>query len=90
MDIAARTGALPPPNALINASDRTMRAQGFKAGYVYDHDCEQRSPGRSSCRKAWADTATPTSTRRRAWQRANIGKRMRLWNSLREKLRAAR
>ena len=35
---AVRTGALPPPNHIVNAPTRWMKAQGFGAGYAYDHD----------------------------------------------------
>jgi putative ATPase len=37
MDLAERTGGLPPPKHLINAANGVMRQQGFKDGYRYDH-----------------------------------------------------
>ena len=91
MDIAERTGALPPPKHLINASNRTMRDQGFKAGYVYDHDCEHAFSGQEFMPEGLGGPARPTlyAPNERGNER-EIGKRMRFWNSLREKLRAAR
>jgi putative ATPase len=36
--LAARTAAVPPPKALVNAPTSLMKTLGHGAGYVYDHD----------------------------------------------------
>ncbi|PKU23249.1 replication-associated recombination protein A [Telmatospirillum siberiense] len=38
MELAGRTGSLPPPKHIINAPTAMMRDMGFKDGYRYDHD----------------------------------------------------
>ena len=38
MRLAVETGSAPPPDHILNAPTRLMKAQGFGAGYAYDHD----------------------------------------------------
>ena len=40
MAAAERTGSLAPPKHILNAPTRLMKAEGYGAGYVYDHDTE--------------------------------------------------
>ncbi|NAZ35861.1 replication-associated recombination protein A [Rubellimicrobium sp. CFH 75288] len=37
-EAARQTGSRPPPPHILNAPTRLMKAQGFGAGYQYDHD----------------------------------------------------
>ncbi|MFP4274705.1 MAG: replication-associated recombination protein A [Paracoccaceae bacterium] len=37
---AKRTGSEPPPKHILNAPTGLMKAQGYGAGYAYDHDAE--------------------------------------------------
>jgi putative ATPase len=45
--LAAQTGSAPPPDAVLNAPTGLMKAQGFGAGYVYDHDAPDGFSGQS-------------------------------------------
>ena len=45
MAAAERTGSLMPPKHILNAPTRWMKAEGFGAGYVYDHDTESGVSG---------------------------------------------
>jgi putative ATPase len=40
MAAAEDTGSLDPPKHILNAPTRWMKAEGFGAGYRYDHDTE--------------------------------------------------
>ena len=40
MQAAEQTGSLAPPKHILNAPTRLMKAEGYGAGYVYDHDTE--------------------------------------------------
>jgi putative ATPase len=42
---ARRTGSLPPPKHILNAPTRLMQAEGYGAGYVYDHDAPEAFSG---------------------------------------------
>jgi len=43
--LARRTGSAPPPKHILNAPTGLMKAQGYGAGYVYDHDAEDGFSG---------------------------------------------
>ncbi len=43
--LAAETGGEPPPLHAVNAPTRLMAAQGYGAGYVYDHDTPEGFSG---------------------------------------------
>ena len=45
MAAAERTGSLAPPKHILNAPTKWMKAEGFGAGYVYDHDAESGVSG---------------------------------------------
>jgi putative ATPase len=45
MTAAERTGSLSPPKHILNAPTRLMKAEGYGAGYVYDHDAESGFSG---------------------------------------------
>jgi putative ATPase len=44
---AERTGSLMPPKHILNAPTRLMKAEGYGAGYVYDHDTEAGVSGQN-------------------------------------------
>jgi putative ATPase len=44
---AKRTAAAPPPAHILNAPTRLMKAQGFGAGYAYDHDAPEAFSGQN-------------------------------------------
>ncbi len=41
---AKRTGSLMPPKHILNAPTKLMKAEGYGAGYAYDHDAPEGSP----------------------------------------------
>ncbi len=45
MAAAERTGSLLPPKHILNAPTRLMKAEGYGAGYRYDHDTEEGFSG---------------------------------------------
>ncbi|MFT3974389.1 MAG: replication-associated recombination protein A [Amaricoccus sp.] len=45
MAAAERTGSLPPPKHILNAPTRLMKAEGYGAGYQYDHDTAEGFSG---------------------------------------------
>ena len=44
---AKRTGSLMPPAHILNAPTRLMKAQGYGAGYAYDHDADDAFSGQN-------------------------------------------
>jgi len=44
---AKRTGSEPPPKHILNAPTGLMKAQGYGAGYAYDHDAEDGFSGQA-------------------------------------------
>jgi len=46
-DAARKTGSEPPPKHIVNAPTKLMEAQGFGAGYAYDHDAEDGFSGQN-------------------------------------------
>ena len=44
---ARRTGSEPPPKHILNAPTKMMKAQGYGAGYAYDHDAEDGFSGQN-------------------------------------------
>lgn len=44
-DAARRSGSLAPPKHILNAPTALMRAEGYGAGYVYDHDTDEGFSG---------------------------------------------
>ena len=89
MDLAGRTGSLPPPSHLINAPTAMMKAMGFKDGYRYDHDFEHAFSGQEFFPEGLDGPRRPTFYRpnERGHER-DILKRMQFWDGLRERLRA--
>lgn len=45
LDLATRTGSLPPPMHILNAPTSLMREMGYGAGYQYDHDFQEGFSG---------------------------------------------
>ena len=45
--LAARTGSEPPPRHILNAPTGLMKAQGYGAGYAYDHDADDAFSGQN-------------------------------------------
>ncbi|PID35598.1 MAG: AAA family ATPase [Rhodobacterales bacterium] len=44
---AKKTGSAPPPKHILNAPTGLMEAQGYGAGYTYDHDAEDGFSGQN-------------------------------------------
>jgi putative ATPase len=47
LKIAARTGSMPPPDHILNAPTKLMKAEGYGVGYEYDHDAEEGFSGQN-------------------------------------------
>ena len=47
LQMAQTTGAMPPPNHLINAATKMMKDMGFGKGYAYDHDAKDGFSGQN-------------------------------------------
>lgn len=82
MRLAKEHGSVMPPKVILNSPTRMMKAEGFGAGYRYDHD----EPDAFSGQDYW-----PTAIGRQALYRPaergferEIGKRMTFWARLRE------
>jgi len=45
--LAKETGSLMPPKHILNAPTNLMKAQGYGAGYAYDHDTEEGVSGQN-------------------------------------------
>ncbi|MEM9146618.1 MAG: replication-associated recombination protein A [Pseudomonadota bacterium] len=45
--VATQTGSLAPPDHILNAPTKLMKAQGFGKGYAYDHDAPDGFSGQS-------------------------------------------
>ena len=45
--LAGKTGSEPPPKHILNAPTGLMKAEGYGAGYTYDHDAEDAFSGQS-------------------------------------------
>nr|WP_247887464.1 replication-associated recombination protein A [Azospirillum sp. SYSU D00513] len=88
MDLAGRTGSIPPPRHLINAPTAMMKAMGFKDGYRYDHDFEHAFSGQEFFPEGLDGAARPNLYRPN--ERGNereILKRMQFWDGLRDRLK---
>lgn len=55
MAFAERTGNVKPPKRIMNAPTRFMKEQGYKEGYVYDHDADRAFSGQDF----WPDQLQP-------------------------------
>lgn len=90
MELAEKSGSVPPPRHLINAPTAMMRAMGFKDGYRYDHDFEHAFSGQEVFPDGLDGDCRPEIYRpnERGHER-EIRKRMQFWDSLRERLKGS-
>lgn len=83
---AQQTGSVKPPKRIMNAPTRLMRDQGYKEGYVYDHDAENAFSGQDF----WPDELQPQEFYRpnhRGFE-ARIEERLDHWRPIRHKNRS--
>ncbi len=81
---AAKAGSPPPPDSIMNAPTKAMKAIGRGSGYRYDHDL----PDAFSGQNYWPDTMAPQSFYRpvdRGHER-RIAERMAWWSGRRAAL----
>jgi putative ATPase len=81
MALARENGSLAPPKTILNAPTRLMRAEGYGAGYDYDHD----APDAFSGQDYWPETLgrhTLYEPVERGFER-EIRKRLEFWEKLR-------
>lgn len=84
LELANRTGSLPPPLHILNAPTRTMREMGYGKGYRYDHDYPDAYAGQSYFPEELSGDAEPQFYRpnERGFEREII-KRVEYWRRLR-------
>ena len=80
---AVRSGSLPPPKHILNAPTGLMRAEGYGAGYVYDHDAPDAFSGQTFLPDELNSTAFYEPTDRGAER--DIAARMKAWNDKRKR-----
>jgi putative ATPase len=80
---AKEHGSLPPPKHILNAPTKLMKAEGYAAGYEYDHDAEDAFSGQSYFPEEMERQAFYRPTERGLEQR--IAERMAEWERLRKK-----
>jgi len=87
LELAQRTGSLPPPKHILNAPTKMMRELGYGAGYQYDHDFPDAYSGQEYFPDELTGAARPDFYRpnERGFER-DIRKRLDFW----EKARAQR
>ena len=78
-----RSGSLPPPKHILNAPTGLMRAGGYGAGYVYDHDAPDAFSGQTFLPDELNSTAFYEPTDRGAER--DIAARMKAWNDKRKR-----
>jgi putative ATPase len=85
MALAKSGGSARPPKTILNAPTGLMRAEGYGADYLYDHD----APDAFSGQDYWPESV-PARTLYRPVERGferEIGKRLEWWQGLRRKRR---
>ncbi len=82
---ARATANVKPPKRIMNAPTRLMRQQGYKEGYVYDHD----QPRAFSGQDFWPDDLEPQTFYRPSdrGQEPRVAERLSHWDSVREQNR---
>ena len=86
---ASATGSLPPPKHILNAPTKLMKAEGYGAGYEYDHNAESGFSGQDYFPDEMKDRPTfyePTDRGREA----AIGERLARWREIRAKKQGGR
>ena len=79
--LAREAGSLPPPKTILNAPTSLMRAEGYGADYIYDHDTEEGFSGQNY----WPDALERRefyNPPERGFER-DIRKRLDYWQRLR-------
>jgi putative ATPase len=82
MALAKSKGSLPPPKHILNAPTALMEAEGYGAGYVYDHDTPEGFSGQSYFPDGIAPRPTFYDPPERGFER-DIRKRLDYWARLR-------
>jgi len=83
---ASQTGSVKPPKRIMNAPTRLMKEQGYKEGYVYDHDAERAFSGQDF----WPDQLQPQRFYRPndRGNEVRIQERLDHWDPIRERNRS--
>lgn len=86
MAFAGQTGNVKPPKRIMNAPTKLMKDQGYKEGYIYDHDCDRAFSGQD----CWPDELQPQTfyePNDRGFE-ARIQERLAHWAPIRERNRS--
>ena len=90
MDLAERTGSVPPPSHLVNAPTRLMQELGLKAGYRYDHDYPEGISGQAFLPESLSGPGRPELyAPKSSGEEIEIARRMERREELRAQRRAA-
>lgn len=81
-DGARQTGSLPPPKHLQNAPTDLMKAQGYGAGYIYDHDTPEAFAAQNHFPEGMARNTYYAPAGR--GREGPIAERLRHWQRLRD------
>jgi putative ATPase len=79
--LAREAGSLPPPKHILNAPTDLMRAEGYGAGYEYDHDSEEAFSGQDYFPEGVERQDFYRPTRRGL--EAEVAERLKKWRHLR-------
>jgi len=84
LELANRTGSLPPPKHILNAPTRMMRELGYGEGYQYDHDFPEAYSGQEYFPDELTGPARPQFYRpnERGFER-DVRKRLDFWDKAR-------
>lgn len=85
LELANRTGSLPPPMPILNAPTRLMKELGYGAGYQYDHDFPEGFSGQEYFPDKLTGADRPEFYRpnERGFER-EVRKRLQFWQKRRE------
>ena len=85
MELARRTGSLPPPKHILNAPTALMKELGYHVGYQYDHDHPDAFSGQEFYPEQIADThPDPLYTPNERGFERDIKKRLTYWSGKRK------
>jgi putative ATPase len=88
IEAASATTEIMPPKNILNAPTKMMKDEGYKDGYIYDHDTENCFSGQEFFPPELLKASRPKffKPNERGFER-DLKKRLDYWQSLRKKLR---
>lgn len=89
LDLAEKTGSLPPPKHILNAPTKLMKELGYHDGYRYDHEYPDAFSGQEFFPQELSGSLRPTfyEPHDRGFER-EVAKRLKFWNQRRNPKRS--